>query len=200
MRGRSSEAIDLDILKIDHNVKRTEVLRDRQLVRFTTAMSEIDDIFAGKGKGKGKDASKQVSTATSQISPSAARNPINPAKKSKKKKKKTAKPEAEVEASAQPAAATPAESTQAQKSTGKRSAPEPETIIDPSTQVLAKAQQHKRPKTTSTIIAPVTGPTTKKAGGEEKEHEEDRFTDSRGTGPSMCSLLRICVKLPKLLR
>ncbi|KAF9240915.1 hypothetical protein BU15DRAFT_45434 [Melanogaster broomeanus] len=107
--------------------------------------SEIDDIFASRGKG-------YVVSKTAQVLPSL------PEKKVKKKKNKKSSPVEE----AQPASSksTPSES----KFSKKRSAPE--TVIDPSIQSVPK----KRPKSVGS------------SKGQSKGDEE-RFKDSRGSGP-----------------
>lgn len=130
-------------------------------------MSEIDDIFASKGKPNGKNketpgAGSSTPTVTIQSAPSS---------KKKKKKQKTAKldtaPTTEPEADAVTVTATAT----------KR--PAPETVFDPS------AKLAKRPK--PDIKTPKV-PTTVTSASTEKADDDERFRDSRGTGPRKSSI------------
>ncbi|KIM85372.1 hypothetical protein PILCRDRAFT_817378 [Piloderma croceum F 1598] len=101
--------------------------------------SEIDDIFASKGKAKAIQPVASSSTA------------------SKRKKKKDKGKKRGLEAANEPM-------------TKKR--PAPETVVDPSTQIPSA----KRAKVAIT--------TSKKPGKQDSsKDDEDRFKDSRGSGP-----------------
>jgi hypothetical protein len=127
------------------NLKRWRTLNP------TMAKSEIDDIFASKGKGK---AIQSVASSSTTL--------VKNRKKGKKKNHDVDPAKIDKEAT-----------------TKKR--PAPETVVDPSTRIPS-AKRAKASVTTSTN--PLNS--VKKAKG---KGDEDRFKDSRGTGPRKSSLL-----------
>ncbi|TFK76958.1 DUF1764-domain-containing protein [Pluteus cervinus] len=121
-------------------------------------MSEIEDIFAAKGR----------SVNQQKLSPSVPNSP-----KDKKKKRDGAKPKSKEHAARDTTPTAPSE----QKKTTKR--PAPETIVDPSSASSAPAQ--KKQKTESPRHSKTTKPQKPKKPS--KSEGDDRFADSRGTGP-----------------
>lgn len=112
--------------------------------------SEIDDIFASKGKRKLAQPIASSSTA-----------PPPPTKSKKnKKKRKTPAPHAE------------------SPSSPKR--PAPETVVDPSTGGDSQPPPKRRKS-----VKPIETPAAKDKKNRPAEDDE-RFKDSRGTGPSQC--------------
>ncbi|KIJ55805.1 hypothetical protein M422DRAFT_200142 [Sphaerobolus stellatus SS14] len=140
--------------------------------------SEIDAIFATKGKAKlaeelpssskAKGKAKTESVADTSASASSS-------KKSKKKKKKKKAAEGDKASTKEEEAA----STTATSSGSKRKLPEPETILDPS---LSLSQPSKRQKKPLKSIATVEPSSKKKTTAADPE-DEGRFRDSRGSGP-----------------
>lgn len=114
------------------------------------AKSEIDDIFASKGKGKATQSVVSSSTP--------------PVKKHKKDKKKN----------------PGVDPAKIDKDATTKKRPAPETVVDPSTRIPS-AKRAKVSITTSTN--PSNSVKTAKGKG-----DEDRFKDSRGTGPRKSSL------------
>lgn len=124
--------------------------------------SEIDDIFASKGRSSA--AAPAASSSSSQA----------PEKKKKKKDKdKSAKRKRDVDPDVEEAAPS---------KPPKRKIPE--TVFDPSAAIGAPAAREGRPrKTTATVV---------KAQKPKKDREEDgRFKDSRGTGPRKYTSLHL---------
>lgn len=116
--------------------------------------SEIDDIFASKGRSSA--AAPAASSSSSQA----------PEKKKKKKDKdKLAKRKRDADPDVEEA--TPSKPP-------KRKIPE--TVFDPSAAIGAPSAKEGRPRKAAAIVA--------KAQKPKKDREEDgRFKDSRGTGP-----------------
>ncbi|KAL6302216.1 hypothetical protein BKA93DRAFT_410636 [Sparassis latifolia] len=124
--------------------------------------SEIDEIFASKGKSSApKPSSSAPSTDT-------------PPKKTKKsgKRKREAKGETEVR-----------DESESKKSTKRRV---PETVLDPSARIAAPATSNK-----STKLQNIASGSAAKKKSKKAKEVEDRFKDSRGTGSSMSSLLTL---------
>lgn len=117
-------------------------------------VSEIDDIFAAKGKQKAKPPPPVPSSSS-----------LPDKKKSKKKKKKRDSTD------------KPADQGSLDKPPSQKKRPAPETVVDPSTQILAA----KRPRTEPPSNVR-TGKTVK-AEGDKGKKDEDKFKDSRGSGP-----------------
>ncbi|KAI0348644.1 DUF1764-domain-containing protein [Trametopsis cervina] len=116
--------------------------------------SEIDDIFATKGKHASlKDSSSSVTT----------QKPDTSAKKSSKKKRKreVAKEEKAVD------------DKEDQERPAKRKIPE--TVVDPSIEISAPKKQERsaRPSKLEAV----------KSKKKDNKGEEEKFKDSRGTGP-----------------
>jgi len=118
------------------------------------AKSEIDDIFAAKGKTK-PDPLAASSSAVQE---------------KKKKKKKKSKDAAKADE-------PPADDDDTSKSSSKRRIPE--TVVDTSAKL--EASPAKRAKVEKTA-GPSDAPKKKKTKKEDKD-EETEFRDSRGTGP-----------------
>ncbi|GBE78318.1 hypothetical protein SCP_0112030 [Sparassis crispa] len=115
--------------------------------------SEIDEIFASKGKSSApKPSSSAPSTDT-------------PPKKTKKsgKRKREAKGETEVR-----------DESESKKSTKRRV---PETVLDPSARIAAPATSNK-----STKLQNIASDSAAKKKSKKAIEVEDRFKDSRGTG------------------
>ncbi|PSR85868.1 hypothetical protein PHLCEN_2v5344 [Hermanssonia centrifuga] len=107
--------------------------------------SEIDDIFAAKGK----------------VNPTPSTSKLPDPASNKEKKQKKRKRAAQVQADQQPPIRTA-----------------PETVIDPSLRLSVPTKQRAKPEADDQP--------EKKRRKSQKEDEE-RFKDSRGTGPSMFS-------------
>ncbi|TFY79730.1 hypothetical protein EWM64_g4288 [Hericium alpestre] len=120
--------------------------------------SEIDDIFASKGKAKAVQPIASISTA------------LPPQRKKKKDKKR--KRDGEVEASH-------AVESDAAAKPPKAKRPVPETVVDSSSQ-LAPAPSAKWPKVDK--VSRMAGVKRPKAA-EKVIDDEARFKDSRGIGP-----------------
>lgn len=116
--------------------------------------SEIDDIFAAKGKAKAVELAPLPST-----------------KKEKKKKKKD-RPSTSDETK---------EISRSSESKSLKKRPLPETVVDPS---LKSSSTSKRPK----LDTPVSSQ-REKIYHETRKEDEDRFKDSRGSGPSKLHLV-----------
>jgi hypothetical protein len=116
--------------------------------------SEIDDIFAAKGKAKAVELA-----------------PLPSVKKEKKKKKKD-RPSTSDETK---------EISRSSESKILKKRPLPETVVDPS---FKSSSTSKRPK----LDAPVTSQ-REKIHHETCKEDEDRFKDSRGSGPSKFHLV-----------
>lgn len=117
-------------------------------------MGEIDDIFSGKSAAKGKTKEPEA-------------KPVQEPKKKKKKSKKAAtveKPAAELE---EDKPELEPEDVPASITGTKRKIPE--TVVDPSLEVEGKAKKSKTSKK------------EKKSAG--VDSDDERFRDSRGTGP-----------------
>lgn len=110
--------------------------------------SEIDDIFAAKGKAKAIELA-----------------PLPSAKKEKKKKKKD-RPSTSDETK---------EISRSSESKSLKKRPLPETVVDPS---LKSSSTSKRTK----LDTPVSSQ-REKIYHETRKEDEDRFKDSRGSGP-----------------
>ena len=123
--------------------------------------SEIDDIFAAKGKGK--PAAPVPSSSKTPETTSSKKN-----KRSSKKRKREADP-----------VAVPADEVTDHKPVKRKV---PETVIDPST-TAARAASHAKP---AKSVRPTD---TKKKHKKVDREDEDRFKDSRGTGPSMFGVM-----------
>ncbi|KAJ8494886.1 hypothetical protein ONZ51_g2012 [Trametes cubensis] len=121
--------------------------------------SEIDEIFASKGK------------APSAAKPAASSSSTQPPDKKKKKKKdKSAKRKRDdADADPEPEAAAPPKPV-------KRKVPE--TVFDPSA-AIPSAKESKPRKGDKSAVSAAAKPKTPKLDRE----EEQRFKDSRGTGP-----------------
>ncbi|KIJ68294.1 hypothetical protein HYDPIDRAFT_106468 [Hydnomerulius pinastri MD-312] len=114
--------------------------------------SEIDDIFASKGK-------------TKAISPAEVAPSLPEKKKKKKKDKKLSAPAEQIKpSSSKPAPSEP-------KSSKKRAAPE--TVVDPSVQSVP--QKRIKSDAPSNI--------SKTSSKDKSKEDEERFRDSRGSGP-----------------
>lgn len=120
--------------------------------------SEIDDIFAAKGaKGKGKAVDQPVPSTSTTVAP----------KKKKKGKKKPVD-------SAEHTRLASADDQDGEPSSKKR--PVPETFIDPSVHI----PNPKRVKVTDDAAKVKV---KVKKGAEKEKDDQQRFTDSRGSGP-----------------
>jgi hypothetical protein len=119
-------------------------------------MSEIDDIFAGKSKSKGK--AKEAANTVPEA-------PL-PSKKKKKKSKR-------VDAAEPLALEETPEVAPAPVAGTKRKLPE--TVVDPSLAVEAKAKRVKDGGKEGK---------KSKATAQAENSDDERFRDSRGTGPS----------------
>lgn len=116
--------------------------------------SEIDDIFASKGR-----TSAAAPAASSSFSQAPEKRKKKKDKDKSAKRKRDADPDVEEAAPSKPP---------------KRKIPE--TVFDPSAAVGAPSAKEGRPRKTAAIVA--------KAQKPKKDREEDgRFKDSRGTGP-----------------
>lgn len=118
--------------------------------------SEIDDIFAAKGKGK-----PAVPVPSSSKAPDTTSSKKN--KKNAKKRKREADP-----------AKTPADEVTDHKPVKRRV---PETVIDPSASIATASSHAQPPKS-------VRPPDAKKKHKKPEKEDESRFMDSRGTGSS----------------
>jgi hypothetical protein len=114
--------------------------------------SEIDDIFAAKGKSKAIE--------------------LVPLPSAKKKKKKKDRP---------PTSDQTKEISRSSESKSLKKRPLPETVVDPS---LKSSSTSKRPK----LDTPVSSQ-REKIYHETHKEDEDRFKDSRGSGPSTFHLV-----------
>ncbi|KAI0335417.1 hypothetical protein GY45DRAFT_1366983 [Cubamyces sp. BRFM 1775] len=122
--------------------------------------SEIDEIFASKGKAS--SAPQLVASSSSSSQPTD--------KKKKKKKDKSAKRKRDdADADPEPEAAPPSKPV-------KRKVPE--TVFDPSA-ALPSAKESKPRKADKAAVSAAAKPKKPKLDRE----EEQRFKDSRGTGP-----------------
>ncbi|KAH7921782.1 DUF1764-domain-containing protein [Leucogyrophana mollusca] len=122
------------------------------------SISEIDAIFASKGKARAIESIASSSSLADQS-------------QKKKKKKKDKKPKAPADTEVDGVAP----STDQVKAGKKR--PLPETVVDPSAQISA-AKAVKRPKVEASSIV-----RQKKSTKEKAKDDEERFKDSRGNGP-----------------
>ena len=138
--------------------------------------SEIDDIFASKGK------------APPAVVPSSSSQPADAKKKKQKKAKKSSE-----QAQEQPPSSV--SSTKRKRDDHESTTPKvehtakrrvPETVLDPSAQLAAPSKGKSKPETSNTSSRPRP---SKKARPEKEDQE--RFKDSRGTGPSMSSLVNL---------
>ncbi|KAI0322686.1 hypothetical protein OF83DRAFT_1048782 [Amylostereum chailletii] len=120
------------------------------------AFSEIDDIFASKDKAK----------PSSPVPSSSAVFAAPPAKK-KKKQKKRKRDLADSEAGP---------STHRHDETPPQARPVPETVVDPSVQIVAPSKRPRIDKGASVLTA-------KKKPVKTDKDDEARFKDSRGSGP-----------------
>lgn len=130
--------------------------------------SEIDDIFASKGK---KSSLPVPSTSSSQP----------PSEKLKIRKKKKSPKQKDQVTNEQPTAE--AEKSSKSSATKRRI---PETVLDPSAPAKTKGKPNAPSSETSVPKAK-----KRKLG----KDEEERFRDSRGTGPSMFSVMFLLVYL-----
>jgi hypothetical protein len=144
------------------------------LLLLLMAKSEIDDIFAAKGKSNVVGA---ASKSTTEMTLESSK------KKKKNKKRKRTDPEAETSVAPAPEV-TP-------------SAKAPVTVVDTSTRVSRSFAPSKASRPQD-----VPGPAKKKTKKNEADREgEDRFKDSRGTGPRMsCDLFITVVNLTIVYR
>lgn len=135
------------------------------------ARSEIDDIFAVKSKQP--SASSSASTSISTLPPSI----------SSKKTKKSSKKHKHVTEPPRPKAAAPAKSHDARSPENSSPKPPqrkvPETVFDPSIIRPRPPNAHK-PSPDSKPGQP------DKLKRKRNNEDEDRFKDSRGSGPSTC--------------
>lgn len=150
------------------------------LEQFTMPSTEIDAIFASKGKASVNDSLSSSSKAKgkgkgkAQMGQSASPASTSTATKSKKKKKKLAEGELRSEMKM--------ERDDAPSATGsKRKLPEAETILDPSASISHPSKKKKSSK--SEPVADKSGKLKKPKPVDAEE--EERFFDSRGTGPRM---------------
>lgn len=132
--------------------------------------SEIDDIFAAKGAAKARPSHKPLSPAASTSQAPASSSSAD--KKKKKKKDKKRKREADSEHA--PADGPAGDDTGDVRGEPPAKRRVPETVLDPS---ATRPQPTKPPK------APHPRETKTKHKKHDKE-DEQRFKDSRGTGPS----------------
>lgn len=121
--------------------------------------SEIDDIFASKGKAKPGPSIASTSTASP------------PPEKKKKKKDKKRQREEDVA----PVAAAP-EAKVARKAV-------PETIVDPSLGIASTASSAKQLRSARTAEGAPKVKKAKTSKADAGREDEERFKDSRGTGP-----------------
>ncbi|KAF8518710.1 hypothetical protein BU17DRAFT_48353 [Hysterangium stoloniferum] len=135
--------------------------------------TEIDVIFASKGKSTPAVASSSSSKGKAKASLDVPEILPAPKKKSKKGKKKK-KIHGTIASDQDEESKKDDRSTTGQK----RKSFEPETIVDPSLPVVMK----KRKKTAVPEIVEVAVPKKSKAK-QGKPEDEARFRDSRGTGP-----------------
>lgn len=115
--------------------------------------SEIDDIFASKGKRSSAQPVASSSAPTAAVP---------------KKKKKSSKRKREVE-----------HEDVAAEEEKPRKRPVPETVVDPSIALTAPA-----PKAQA-IRAPAAKAAVKPKAGKKDQINQDQFSDSRGSGPSV---------------
>ncbi|KAI0662683.1 hypothetical protein C8Q70DRAFT_960483 [Cubamyces menziesii] len=124
-------------------------------------VSEIDEIFASKGK---------ASPAAKPAASSSSTQPPDKKKKKKKKKDKSAKRKRD-DADADPESEAAAPSKPVKRKV-------PETVFDPSA-ALPSAKESKTRKGDKSAVSAAAKPKKPKLDRE----EEQRFKDSRGTGP-----------------
>ncbi|CAE6482621.1 unnamed protein product [Rhizoctonia solani] len=121
-------------------------------------MGEIDDIFSGKSAAKGSlKETNPESTAGSQTVSS----------KKKKKNKKVTKPDAPAKDLAD--VPEPVEASTASAGIKRKA---PETVVDPSLEVEVKSKKAKKAK-----------PSKDGKKNAAVDSDDERFRDSRGTGP-----------------
>ena len=120
--------------------------------------SEIDDIFAGKGRGK--------------AGPPIASTSIIPPPPEKKKKKKDKKRKREEDG----ASIVAPEAKAARKAV-------PETIVDPSLGIASAASSAKQPRPARVAESAPKVKKAKTSKADASREGEERFKDSRGTGP-----------------
>ncbi|CAE6471657.1 unnamed protein product [Rhizoctonia solani] len=118
-------------------------------------MNEIDDIFSGKAAGKGKSKGAEPKTTP---------GPHITSKKKKKKSKKAGEPETQAKDTVDQPKPVEAPSTSAGT---KRKAPE--IFMDPSLEVETKSKKVK--------------PSKEGKKNAVVDSDDERFRDSRGTGP-----------------
>ena len=139
-------------------------------------VSEIDAIFASKGKGKAP--------------PTPSSSSAQPEKKKKKKKSKDKVRQGDTETSAK-RKRDPADAEDAAPSKPpKRQVPE--TVFDPSAGLASATAKNARPAKAEKSAVSV----AKHKKPKKDREEEDRFKDSRGTGPRTSpSLTSTCCRL-----
>ncbi|KAI0762873.1 hypothetical protein C8Q74DRAFT_184607 [Fomes fomentarius] len=132
--------------------------------------SEIDAIFASKGKGKGK--------AFVSSPPNPPLSPLLPDKKKKKKKQKEKEQDNGKEKEKSTKRKHDDDNDDAEAAPSKPTKRHvPETVFDTSTALpLAKKSRFAKPEKMVSSVAKVKKP-------KKDREEEERFKDSRGTGP-----------------
>lgn len=133
-------------------------------------LSEIDDIFSSKEKSKPVDPVASSSTL-----------PEMKKKKKKKKPKRDSKgPSVLDDAKCEP----PADDSDKKANSTEKKRPAPETVLDPSARIPSM-KRAKMEKNNGSGNEPAKEKAGKREINQEKE-DEDRFKDSRGSGPSAC--------------